>query len=249
LQLGVQAAFGPSDTAGNSPFFEQAGGGAVALQVRPVDHHGVRRRALPGQGCEDPVEDTNPAPADEAVVERLRRPADGGRVPPHQPAPDHVNDPEITRWSLTRGTPRGLFGRSGFRRANWASDSQKWWSDIANSLHFAGVNHLTGRAEILFMGPKPRATFPSAGRRIRGSFRCLRGATFSTLGGWGEGSHDRLQLRRNEVARLLRPLILDRPSHRVSVPRWKRPAPDRAAGPATRFVAPNGDAGASCPRH
>jgi hypothetical protein len=163
LQLGVQAAFGPSDTAGNSPFFEQAGGGAVALQVRPVDHHGVRRRALPGQGCEDPVEDTNPAPADETVVKRFLRPADGGRVPPHQPAPDHVNDPEITRWSLTRGTPRGLFGRSGFRRANWASDSQKWWSDIANSLHFAGVNHITGRAEILFMGPKPSCLVPASG--------------------------------------------------------------------------------------
>jgi hypothetical protein len=64
--------------------------------------------------------------------------------------------PEITRRSSTRGTPRGLFGRSGFKRANWASDSQSWWSEIANSLHFAGAPHITGRTGILFMGPEPR---------------------------------------------------------------------------------------------
>jgi hypothetical protein len=63
--------------------------------------------------------------------------------------------PEITRLSSTRGTPRGLFGKSGFKRANWASDSQKWWSEIANSQHFAGAPHIAGRTGILFMGPEP----------------------------------------------------------------------------------------------
>ena len=40
--------------------------------------------------------------------------------------------PEITRRSSTRGTPRGLFGNSGFRssesvlRANWAEGRIRW---------------------------------------------------------------------------------------------------------------------------
>ncbi|MFT7025899.1 MAG: hypothetical protein ACJAVS_000112 [Paracoccaceae bacterium] len=62
---------------------------------------------------------------------------------------------EIIRRSSSRATPRGLFGRSGFKRANWASDSQSWWSEIANSQHFAGAPHIAGRTGILFMGPEP----------------------------------------------------------------------------------------------
>jgi hypothetical protein len=65
----------------------------MSLEVRRIDHHRVRRRALARQDCKDPVEDADPAPADEAVVERLRRPVDCRRVQPHQPVPDHVNDP------------------------------------------------------------------------------------------------------------------------------------------------------------
>jgi hypothetical protein len=49
-----------------------------------------------------------------------------------------------------------LFGSSGCRRANWTSDSQKWWSDMANSQHLGGVNHIAGQAGIQFMGPEPR---------------------------------------------------------------------------------------------
>jgi hypothetical protein len=61
--------------------------------VRRNNHHGVRRRALARQDCEYLVKDADPAPADETVVERLRRPVDRRGVPPHQPASDHVNDP------------------------------------------------------------------------------------------------------------------------------------------------------------
>ena len=78
---------------GEHPLFEQAGGGAVRFEMRRVDHDGVSRLAPAGQGGEDPVEDADPAPADEAVVERLRRSVDAWRVPPHQPAPDDMNNP------------------------------------------------------------------------------------------------------------------------------------------------------------
>ena len=74
------------------PLFEQAGGDAVRFQARRIDHHRIRVRALPRQRGKDSVEDADPASADEAVVGRLQRPVDGGRVAPRQPFADDVDD-------------------------------------------------------------------------------------------------------------------------------------------------------------
>jgi len=77
---------------GEQPLFEQAGGCAVGLQMRCINHHRVHCLARACQRGEDAIEDANPAPANEAIVERLRRPVDGRGIPPSQPTPDDMND-------------------------------------------------------------------------------------------------------------------------------------------------------------
>ncbi|MFT7027493.1 MAG: hypothetical protein ACJAVS_001724 [Paracoccaceae bacterium] len=65
--------------------------------------------------------------------------------------------PLMNHRSSTRGTPLGLFGSSGCRRANWASDSQKWWLGMANSQHLGGANYIAGELQsclwVLSLGP------------------------------------------------------------------------------------------------
>jgi hypothetical protein len=53
----------------------------------------------------DAVKDTEPAPADEAIVERLVRAIASRRIFPLRAVTDHVDDALTTRWSSTRGTP------------------------------------------------------------------------------------------------------------------------------------------------
>ena len=115
-----------------NPLFEQTGG-AMNLQGRRIAPHRICRRALAGQRREDPVEGADPAPADDAVPARLRRPADGRRVAPRQPAPDARNDPEDhppvlpPRHAARRVRQRRLqAGEPGF-------GSRKQGSDIANA--------------------------------------------------------------------------------------------------------------------
>jgi len=71
----------------------------MCLQMRRVDHDAFRPGALAREGGEDAIEDAQPAPADEAVVQRLVRPVGFGRILPLQTIADHVNnaadDPSI----------------------------------------------------------------------------------------------------------------------------------------------------------
>lgn len=54
----------------------------MSLEVRGLDHQPIRAVALGRQFGEDPVGYAEPAPADEAVVDRLGWPVGGGRVAP-----------------------------------------------------------------------------------------------------------------------------------------------------------------------
>jgi hypothetical protein len=75
------------------PPFEQAGRGAVRLEVRAVDDEAIRLARLASEACEDPVENAHAAPSDEAVVECLVRPIAGRRVTPAKPGLDDEDDP------------------------------------------------------------------------------------------------------------------------------------------------------------
>jgi hypothetical protein len=92
VQLGVQAAFGAADTAGDSPLFEQAGRRSVRLEVSGVNHQAIRLTGPSRQPGEDAVEDSEAAPADEAVVERLMRAVVRGRITPTRPIADDMKD-------------------------------------------------------------------------------------------------------------------------------------------------------------
>ena len=61
--------------------------------MRGVDHDALRLGAFSREPREDAVEDAGPAPADEAVVERLVRTIALRRVFPLQAVADHVDDP------------------------------------------------------------------------------------------------------------------------------------------------------------
>src|SRR5690606_26961829 len=74
------------------PLFEQAGGRPVCFQVGRIDHQLVGLAALRREGREDPVENAEPAPADEAIVDRLRWTILGRRIAPSQAVPDDEND-------------------------------------------------------------------------------------------------------------------------------------------------------------
>src|ERR1700733_5128871 len=76
---------------GTSPF-EQAGGGAVRLEMRRVDQQPTGPACLCRQRREDPVEDPEPTPADETVVDRLVRTVFLRCVAPAQPVPDYEDD-------------------------------------------------------------------------------------------------------------------------------------------------------------
>ena len=65
----------------------------------------LRFWSLAGERGEDAVENAEPAPAYEAVVERLVRPITPGRVFPLQTVANHIAIPLTTRRSSTRGTP------------------------------------------------------------------------------------------------------------------------------------------------
>ena len=61
--------------------------------MRGIDHDRASCLAHGGECGEDPVEDARLAPADEAVVERLRRAVDGRSIPPSQALPDDMDYP------------------------------------------------------------------------------------------------------------------------------------------------------------
>ena len=65
----------------------------MRLEVRTVDHQLLRDANFGSQGRGDALEDAHPAPANEAVVERLVRAVAAWRILPHQPVADDVDDP------------------------------------------------------------------------------------------------------------------------------------------------------------
>ena len=61
--------------------------------MRGVDRDRVGLPGLASQFGEDAVEHAQPVPADEVVVDGLVRAVALGRIPPHQPMLDDVDDP------------------------------------------------------------------------------------------------------------------------------------------------------------
>ena len=92
VELRVQAALGPPDTPGNILFLKgsRSSGG---LQVGGIDHQLIRPPALGRQRRKNEVEHARPAPADEAIVDRLVRAIVLRCVAPAQPVADHKDGP------------------------------------------------------------------------------------------------------------------------------------------------------------
>jgi hypothetical protein len=65
----------------------------MRFEVRRIDHQPVGLAALARQRREDPVEHAHPAPADEAVVDRLVRPVLARRIAPAQAVANDEHDP------------------------------------------------------------------------------------------------------------------------------------------------------------
>ena len=85
----------------------------MRLQVRGVDHDPVWFPGLPGQFDKDAVEHTQPAPADEAVVDRLVRAIGSGCIAPPQTVLDDEDDrghyqPVINAWNSMRSREKWL---------------------------------------------------------------------------------------------------------------------------------------------
>jgi hypothetical protein len=76
-----------------NPPFEQTRGRPMRLKMRAVDHYAIEQAALGRKVGEDSVADTHAEPASEPVVERLMGAIDGGRIPPSQTIPDHMDYP------------------------------------------------------------------------------------------------------------------------------------------------------------
>lgn len=82
-----------------------AGRGSVGLQMRGIDHEALGCPVLLCYLVEDLIEDPSPAPAHEAVVQRLVRTIGRWRIFPLQAVLDDTDVPLITRLSSTRGMP------------------------------------------------------------------------------------------------------------------------------------------------
>ena len=66
----------------------------MRLEMRRVDNQQVRLSALCSQRRKDAVEHPEPAPADEAAVNRLARTVILGRIASAQAVPDDEDDPD-----------------------------------------------------------------------------------------------------------------------------------------------------------
>ena len=95
----------------------------MCFQMCGVDHDAFGTWTFTGQRGEDAVEHAEPAPADEAVVERLVRSVALWRIFPLQAMLDDETMPLITLRSSTRGTPCAK-GKYGSIRAIWRSLSR-----------------------------------------------------------------------------------------------------------------------------
>lgn len=124
---------------GEHPLFKQARGRAVCVQMCRIDHDALRFQPFAREPGEGTVENTEAAPADETVVERLARTVASRRILPLQPVPDQTM-PLTTRRSSTRATQCDS-GKCGDIRAIWHSLSRNKSPITASSSE--NVNHIT----------------------------------------------------------------------------------------------------------
>lgn len=98
---------------GEHPLFNQAGRRAMGFPTSGVDHQLIRLAALKWQLREYLLEHTHATPADEAVIEGLRRPIFCRGLTPLQAVPDCENNaadnPAVIKpWYPVRLWKRGL---------------------------------------------------------------------------------------------------------------------------------------------
>ena len=117
-----------------------------------VDHQSVRLATLARQRGENLVEDPEPAPAHETVVDRLVRAVAGWHITPAQTLRITKTIPLITRRSSTLGMPCDC-GKYGSIRRICASDS-KIKSPMAAPPR-AAVNQTFASWTRKLMGPEP----------------------------------------------------------------------------------------------
>ncbi len=119
MQPRVQPAFGASDMPGRAPA-EQTGRRSVRLQMGRVDHEFRRLGAALCRLDEDAPEHAQPAPADEALADRLVRPVAWRNVAPPQAIADDEDDaaddppvnPPEAYYETTEGTEKSApYGR------------------------------------------------------------------------------------------------------------------------------------------
>jgi hypothetical protein len=77
----------------------------VGLEVGRVDHQLIGLAALTRQGGEEFVEHPQPAPADEAIIDRLVRTIVLRRIAPAQTVPDDKDDPRDHLAVINPGNP------------------------------------------------------------------------------------------------------------------------------------------------
>ena len=97
-----------------------------------------------------------------------------------------------------RGVVRSLAAVADRREANWALDSQKWWSDIAISQHLGVLITSQHAWESCFMGPEPSLATLGA-EKMAEEYRAARHEAVTAAGVHGaamrDGSHDGLGLQ------------------------------------------------------
>lgn len=93
--------------------------------VLSLDDEKIRCIAVSRQFCKDAIEYAEPAPADEPVADRFRRPVCSRRVPPMQAVADHEKDAAHHPPIITRAIPcdKGNTARSGASAPRTATTS------------------------------------------------------------------------------------------------------------------------------
>jgi hypothetical protein len=93
----------------------------MGFQMGSIDHQLIRLAALGGQFSQDPIEDAEPAPADEAIIDRLVRTILSGASRHRIPLRKTKMMPLKINRSSTRGKPCDN-GKYGLMRRICASD-------------------------------------------------------------------------------------------------------------------------------
>ena len=112
--------------------------------MRGVDHDALGFWAAARERFEDAVEDAEPAPADEAVVERLMRAIAERRVLPLQAVADHIDDaadnPAGRRLAACRETTENKEKSAPSGARSIGTDESSQASPSMETLNHASVN-------------------------------------------------------------------------------------------------------------